>query len=184
MKNRKKCEACQEHELTAQELEYKDGTRCYFCIRGTHIEMAKIMKTRGQIIEIPKPEDFGRSQIEASNFGNPVPDNIERLPQTHKFVNFGAKARAEFFAKYGFDPQPPSPPTIITVRGENEDTYIKISLGAPANITNSEILGKLEELAQATLDTICQIATFGPMNPRATLEKLGGSKPRQPPPFS
>ena len=186
MRKKKKCEACNEHELTPQELEYKDGTRCYYCIRTTHIDMAKIMQSRGQSFEIPKAETFGRAPAATATLGDaPLEENIKQLPQTHKFQDFGSAERAEFFAKYGFDPQPPSPPTIISVLGENEDTYIKISLGAPANITNPEILGRLEDLARATLDTICQIATFGPMNPRATLEKLGPS-PNQPPqsPFS
>ena len=149
----RQCQMC-DRILTDEEIAFEDGKRCYFCIAKIYKDLEKIM---GVSNPPPKPEDFGRAK--------------QQQPQDNQkaFRPFGDKERAEFFATYGFDPQPPPEPTVITAYGANEDTFLKLSIGAPATIQNPQLRQRIEDIIKVTLDTVCQIAAFGQVNPAAIL---------------
>tara|TARA_Y100000310_G_scaffold335885_1_gene419023 strand:- start:436 stop:993 length:558 start_codon:yes stop_codon:yes gene_type:complete len=174
MPEKKKCEACSNHTLTPEEIAYKDGTRCYYCILKTRKDFARIAGSSYKV-KLPEAGEFGRSTENLPGEANDVLEELEeqKNPTVSKFKEFTPADQAEFLATYGWAPTVPGKPTVIVVRGTNDDTWLKISLGAPATIENAEIFARLQDLAQTTLDTICQIATFGQMNARATMNVLG-----------
>ena len=118
-------------------------------------------------VDMPDAKQFGREDKSLSTLNN-------NLPAGHKFKEFSLDERLEFNIKYGWDPIKPEPPTEFVVFGDNEDTYIKLSFGAPIQIKDERLRRKFETVLKTTFDALCQMATFGPMNTAATLDKLQG----------
>jgi hypothetical protein len=156
----KLCPKCK-REFTDEESASTAGS-CWFCL-------AKFLKKIDEADKIPNPVDWGRpdgftelerqEQIDKLKTLAPSGGTSEDFNADDLSLQLSPEERRRFMLEYGVDPYSPTPITVITVKGKNDDTYLQLSVRGKVP---DDVRREIERWMKSMLELVGTVLTFGP----------------------